>query len=114
MGRPSDVPWAVVFNGGTQIPRHPSPLYEASSEGLLLFVIMYCLYRYTKLRTHPGALGGIMCMGYAFFRIVCEQFRAPDAQIGFLLGDWLTMGMLLSVLLFVVGGMVFVFAMRHK
>lgn len=114
MGRPSDIPWAVVFNGDTPIPRHPSPLYEGFTEGALLFLIMCLLYRYTSLRTRPGALGGIMCMGYAFFRIVCEQFRAPDAQIGFLLGDWLTMGMLLSVLMFVVGGMVFVFAMRHK
>ena len=114
MGRPSDVPWAVVFNGDTPIPRHPSPLYEGFTEGALLFLIMCLLYRHTSLRTRPGALGGIMCMGYAFFRIICEQFRAPDAQIGFLLGDWLTMGMLLSVLMFVVGGLVFVFAMRHK
>lgn len=114
MGRPSDVPWAVVFNGGTPIPRHPSPLYEAISEGLLLFVIMYCLYRYTKLRTHPGALGGIMCMGYAFFRIVCEQFRAPDVQIGFLMGEWLTMGTLLSFIMFIVGLSVFAYAMRRK
>src|SRR5574344_2292338 len=65
MGRPTDVPWAVVFNGDTPIPRHPSPLYEATTEGVLLFAIMYCLYRYTSLKKRPGALAGIMGMGYA-------------------------------------------------
>lgn len=114
MGRPSDAPWAIVFQGDTQIPRHPSPLYEATTEGLLLFVIMYCLYRYTNLRTRPGALGGIMGMLYALFRILCEQFRAPDAHIGFLFGDWLTMGMLLSIIMFFAGLGIFIFAIRKK
>lgn len=114
MGRPTDVPWGVVFAGDTLIPRHPSPLYEAATEGLVLFVIMYILYRHTRLQSKPGALGGIMCMGYAVFRIFCEQFRAPDAQIGFLVGDWLTMGMLLSVVMFVIGACVFAYAMRKK
>ena len=114
MGRPTDVPWAVVFSGDTPIPRHPSPLYEAATEGLLLFVIMYCLYRYTNLRTRPGALGGIMGMLYALFRILCEQFRAPDAHIGFLFGDWLTMGMLLSIIMFFAGLGIFIFAIRKK
>lgn len=114
MGRPSDAPWAIVFQGDTQIPRHPSPLYEATTEGLLLFVMMYCLYRYTNLRTRPGALGGIMGMLYALFRILCEQFRAPDAHIGFLFGDWLTMGMLLSIIMFFAGLGIFIFAIRKK
>lgn len=114
MGRPSDVPWAVVFDGDTAIPRHPSPLYEAATEGLLLFVIMYCLYRFTALRNRPGALGGIMGMLYALFRILCEQFRAPDAHIGFLVGDWLTMGTLLSLVMFFAGLGIFVFAIRKK
>ena len=114
MGRPTDVPWAVVFNGDTQIPRHPSPLYEATTEGILLFIIMYCLYKYTRLRKYPGALGGIMGMGYAVFRMICEQFRAPDAQIGFLAGEWLTMGTLLSLIMFFVGLSIFVFAIRRK
>lgn len=114
MGRASDVPWAVVFNGDTQIPRHPSPLYEALTEGLLLFVIMYCLYRYTNLRRHAGALGGIMGMTYAVFRVFCEQFRAPDAQIGFLTTWGLTMGQLLSGIMFLCGLGIFVFAIRKK
>lgn len=114
MGRPSDVPWAVVFRGDTPIPRHPSPLYEAMTEGVLLFVIMYCLYRHTRLRMHPGALAGIMGAGYALFRVFCELFRAPDAQIGFLTSWGLTMGQLLSAIMFFAGASIFVFAIRKK
>ena len=114
MGRPSDVPWAVVFNGDTPIPRHPSPLYEAATEGLLLFVLMYCLYKYTSLRKHAGALGGIMGMCYAIFRMFCELFRAPDVQIGFLTSWGLTMGQLLSGIMFFAGLAIFIFAMRKK
>ena len=114
MGRATDVPWAVVFNGDTLIPRHPSPLYEAATEGLLLFIIMYCLYRHTNLRRHPGALGGIMGMLYAVFRMCCELFRAPDAQIGFLTSWGLTMGQLLSGIMFLCGLLIFMFAIRKK
>ena len=114
MGRPTDVPWAVVFNGDTPIPRHPSPLYEAATEGVLLFAIMYCLYRYTSLKKRPGALAGIMGMGYAVFRMFCEIFRAPDAQIGFLTSWGLTMGQLLSLIMFFAGGAIFIFAIRKK
>ena len=114
MGRPTDVPWAVVFNGDTPIPRHPSPLYEAATEGILLFAIMCCLYRYTSLKKRPGALAGIMGMGYAVFRMLCEIFRAPDAQIGFLTSWGLTMGQLLSLIMFFAGGAIFIFAIRKK
>ena len=114
MGRPTDVPWAVVFNGDTPIPRHPSPLYEATTEGILLFAIMYCLYRYTSLKKRPGALAGIMGMGYAVFRMICEIFRAPDAQIGFLTSWRLTMGQLLSLIMLFAGGAIFIFAIRKK
>ena len=114
MGRPSDVPWAVVFRGDTPIPRHPSPLYEATTEGVLLFIIMYCLYKYTNLRKKPGALGGIMGMGYAIFRMFCELFRAPDAQIGFLTSWGLTMGQVLSGIMFFAGLGIFMFAIHKK
>lgn len=114
MGRPTDVPWGVVFNGDTPIPRHPSPLYEATTEGALLFAIMYCLYRYTNLRTRPGALAGIMGMLYATFRVGCEFFRAPDAQIGFLTSWGLTMGQLLSGIMFIVGAGIFTCAMKRN
>lgn len=114
MGRPTDLPWGIVFNGSSVIPRHPSPLYEAATEGILLFIIMYCLYKYTRLRRYPGALGGIMGMGYAIFRIFCEQFRAPDAHIGFLTTWGLTMGQLLSGIMFFAGLLIFIFAIRKK
>ena len=76
---------------------------------------MYCLYRFTGLRRRPGALGGMLAMLYAVFRIFCEQFRAPDAQIGFLFNtNWLTMGQMLSAIMFVVGAIIFVAAFRKN
>ena len=114
MGRPTDVPWGVVFNGQTMIPRHPSPIYEGFGEGILLFALMACLYRWTNLRRYPGALAAVWGMWYAVVRVVCEQFRAPDAQIGFLTSWGLTMGSLLSAVLFVAGVAVFTMAVRKK
>ena len=112
MGRPTDAPWGIVFNGYTQIPLHPSPLYEATAEGIVLFAFMYCMYRFTGLRRHAGAIGGVLGMAYATARIFCEQFRMPDAQIGFLTSWGLTMGQLLSAIMFIVGAALFAFAMR--
>lgn len=115
MGRPTSRPWGVLFAGtGDVIPRHPSPLYEAALEGIVLFVTMFCLYRWTRLRRHPGALAGVLGMLYAAFRIFCEQFRAPDAQIGFLTSWGLTMGQLLSGIMFFAGATIFTIAMRKK
>lgn len=118
MGFPTNMPWAVEFvdrDGNVLIPAsHPSPIYEALTEGALLFTVMYILYRFTGLRHKPGALAGIMGMGYAIARIFCEQFRVPDVQVGFLLGDWLTMGMMLSLIMFFCGLGIFVFAFRKK
>ncbi len=115
MGRETSVPWAVEFAGTGIGPRHPSPLYEATTEGILLFALMLCLYKFTGLRRRPGALAGIMGMGYAVARIFCERFRAPDVQVGFLFGtNWLTIGMLLSGLMFFVGALIFAFAFRKK
>lgn len=114
MGRPTSMPWGVVFSGDTAIPRHPSPLYEAATEGILLFILMFCLYKYTNLRKRPGALAGILGMGYAVARILCEQFRAPDAQIGFLTTWGLTLGQLLSGLMFFAGAAIFGIAFRKK
>ena len=114
MGRPTDSRIGVFFRGVSDVSRHPSPLYEAATEGLLLFIIMLCLYRYTKLRKFPGALCGAMAMFYAVFRIICEQFRAPDVQIGFLTSWGLTMGQLLSGGLFLCGAVLFYFAVRRR
>ena len=114
MGYQTNVPWAVKF--GENAPAlHPSPIYEAFGEGVLLFVLMACIYRFTNLRRYPGAICGIWGMFYAVVRIVCEQFRVPDIQIGFLAStEWLTMGMLLSMILFIAGAIIFVRAMRKN
>lgn len=114
MGRPTDSALAVYFNGVSDVPRYPSPLFEAATEGLLLFGIMCCLYRFTNLRKYPGALCGAMAMFYAVFRIVCELFRAPDAQIGFLTSWGLTMGQLLSGILFIAGAAFFATALHQR
>lgn len=114
MGRPTDSALAVYFNGVSDVPRYPSPLFEAATEGVLLFGIMCCLYRFTNLRKYPGALCGAMAMFYAVFRIVCELFRAPDAQIGFLTSWGLTMGQLLSGILFIAGAAFFTTALHQR
>ena len=115
MGRETTRPWGVVFDGaGDIVPRHPSPLYEATLEGILLFIIMFSLWRWTKLRNKPGALSGIFAMLYATFRIFAEQFRQPDAQIGFLTSWGLTMGQLLSAAMFLAGAIIFAVAIKKK
>jgi phosphatidylglycerol:prolipoprotein diacylglycerol transferase len=102
-GRPTDVPWAMVFpTDPTAQPRHPSQLYEACLEGLVLFLLISALERFAGARQRPGLLTGVFLMGYAIARIIVEFFRQPDAQLGFL---WLgaTMGQLLSLPLFLIG-----------
>ena len=109
-GRPADVPWAVVFPTGGPVPRHPSQLYEAALEGLLLFVVMLIAVRLGALR-RPGLAGGIFAIGYGLGRIVAEFFREPDPQLGyFAFGT--TMGMLLSVPLVLAGLALVLHALR--
>ncbi len=96
-GRPTDVPWAFVFPGAGDMPRHPSQLYEAILEGVVLFAVLrLCTHRFGTLR-QPGLTAGIFIAGYGLARILVENFREPDAQIGYLAGGWLTMGMILSL-----------------
>jgi phosphatidylglycerol:prolipoprotein diacylglycerol transferase len=110
-GRPADVPWAMIFPGGGPIPRHPSQLYEAALEGLLLFTVLALCIRAGALR-RPGLIIGVFAVVYAMARGFCEFFREPDAQLGFLWGG-LTMGMLLSIPLFLAGVGFIVNALRH-
>ena len=114
MGRITDTPFGVVFVGEKYLPRHPSPLYEATLEGLLLFIIMWFLYRKTNLNKYTGVLSGIFCMLYAVFRIFCEQFRQPDSQLGFLTSWGLTMGQLLSLLVFCLGIVVLTISLKKN
>lgn len=96
-GRLTDVPWAVVFPTGGPFARHPSQLYEAGLEGIVLVLVLALLiYVFRALKT-PGFISGVFVCGYAMSRIFVEFFREPDAQLGYLLGtNWLTMGMVLS------------------
>jgi len=108
-GRPSDVAWAMVFPGGGPWPRHPSQLYEAVLEGLVLFAILVWFAHRTNWRSQPGRVGGVFLVGYALARIVSEIFREPDAHLGFLLpgttmGQLLSLPMLLLGLYFIVSG----------
>lgn len=114
MGRPTNFALGVVFKGGPDYPRHPSPLYEAALEGIVLFVIMWLIYNKTNLKKYPGAMGGIFCILYAVFRAFCEYFRQPDSHIGFLTSWGLTMGQLLSMAMFVFGTVVLYCALRKK
>jgi phosphatidylglycerol:prolipoprotein diacylglycerol transferase len=96
-GRPSDMPWAVVFPNGGPFPRHPSQVYEALLEGLVLFLLLrFLTHRHRRLAT-PGFVAGAFVAGYGAARICVEFFREPDAQLGYLAGGWLTMGMVLSL-----------------
>lgn len=107
-GRPADpnLPWAMIFPNGGPEPRHPSQLYEAGLEGLVLLVTLHLMWRQTALRERPGLLAGMFLAGYGAARAICEFFRQPDDFLGFLWGG-ATMGQLLSLPL-IVAGMIFI------
>lgn len=101
-GRPTDVPWAVVFPAGGPVPRHPSQLYEAFLEGLVLFLVMQWLARRPWREEERGRLGGSFLTGYALARSFAEYFREPDPQLGFVFMSF-TMGQLLCVPMLLAG-----------
>ena len=102
-GRASDVSWAMVFpSDPAQVPRHPSQLYEAALEGLLLGLVMLALASRERVRARPGLLAGVFFLGYGLARSFAELFREPDAHLGFILGP-VTMGQLLCLPLIVAG-----------
>ena len=113
-GRPADasVPWAMVFPNGGPLPRHPSQLYEAGLEGILLFAILAVMVRMGALK-RPGLILGSFIAIYGLARITGEFFREPDPQLGFLWGG-LTMGMLLSVPMIIAGTILIMMAWRRK
>jgi phosphatidylglycerol:prolipoprotein diacylglycerol transferase len=113
-GRPADpsLPWAMIFPSGGSLPRHPSQLYEATMEGILLFTLLAVMIRMGALK-RPGLILGSFITFYAFARIIGEHFREPDPQLGFLWGG-LTMGMLLSLPMIVAGAILIATAWRRK
>ncbi len=130
-GRTTDVPWAMIFpqsirSAGQsshtlyeqyltgaldEFARHPSQLYQAALEGLALFVV---LWLYSARPRPTGAVGGAFLAGYGLFRFIAEFFREPDAHIGFVALDWMTMGQILSLPMFLAGVALMVWAYRSR
>ena len=109
-GRPSNLPWAMIFPNGGPVPRHPSQLYEAACEGVILFAVLLAA-ELRGARRRPGILTGLFLAGYAAARIFGESFRQPDPQVGYL---WFgtTEGQLLSIPVLIVGAAVLFWACR--
>jgi phosphatidylglycerol---prolipoprotein diacylglyceryl transferase len=110
-GRVTEVPWAIVFPAGGPLPRHPSQIYEALCEGLLLFLLLFAAER-SGARRHPGTISGLFLAGYAVARMSGELFRQPDVQLGFLIFGT-TMGQLLSLPLLLAGIALILWARRR-
>ena len=109
-GRPTDVPWGMVFPHVDQLPRHPSQLYEVALEGVALFILLWWFSSNPRPRL---AVSGVFALGYGSFRFFIEFFREPDQQIGLIAFEWLTMGQLLSVPM-ALGGILLLFLSYNK
>lgn len=99
-GRPTGMPWGIIYRNVDKIPRHPSQIYEFLLEGVILFFLLKWLAR----KEHPEYfLSGSFAIFYGIFRIIAENFREPDHNIGFIIGHWLTMGQILSLPVLILG-----------
>jgi phosphatidylglycerol:prolipoprotein diacylglycerol transferase len=105
-GKPTDLPWAMVFpaTDPARVPRHPSMLYEAFLEGLVLFVILWV---YSRRHRKVGRVSALFLMCYGVFRFVIEFVRLPDPQLGYLAFGWLTMGQVLSIPMILLGVIIY-------
>jgi len=110
-GRPTSLPWGVIFPGGGPLPRHPSQLYEAALEGPLLFLLLWAVYRYTDARHRPGVLTGAFVTGYGVLRFIIEFVREPDRQLagftqatGLHMGQWLCLPMIFGGMILMLYG----------
>ena len=110
-GMPTNGNWGVIFSKVDSIPRHPSMLYEAFLEGLVLFIILKSIY---KKKPKAGMLTSLFLIYYAFFRCLVEFVRVPDIQIGYLYKDWFTMGMFLSIPMFLIGLFIYYLSIQGK
>ena len=130
-GRSSDAPWAMIFANSIQVggwrsaeleaawrsgaldhlARHPSQLYQALGEGLALFILLAV---YSRRPRPTAAVSGLFLVGYGCFRFMAEFFREPDEHIGFISGEWLTMGMLLSLPMVLAGIIIMAFAYNNR
>src|SRR5690606_7549594 len=114
-GAPTTLPWGVVFpTDPLQVPRHPTQLYEALLEGVVLFLVIRFATHVALALRRPGMVAGIFGIGYALSRIAVEFVRVPDVQIGYLYGGWLTMGMVLSLPILLAGLGLVLYALGKK
>ena len=112
-GRVTGSNFGVIFPNAGDLPRHPSQIYEAILEGLLLFIALFCLAQLTKIKEKEGVLSGLFLILYGSARIFVEQFREPDGQIGFLFYQ-ITLGQLLSLPLLAVGLIVILYQLKNS
>ena len=111
-GRVTDIPWAMVFpRDPEQLARHPSQLYQAALEGILLFAL---LWLYSASPRATGKIAGMFLLGYGVLRFIGEGFRQPDAHIGFVALDWMSMGQVLSVPMMIFGVLIWSWAQRRS
>ena len=111
-GRATDAPWAMVFpRDPNQLPRHPSQLYEFAVEGVLLFLILW----WFSAKPRPtGAVSGLFLLGYGVLRFSVEFLREPDAHLGFVALNWISMGQILSLPMVLAGGGLLIWALRSR
>ncbi|MDU8924683.1 prolipoprotein diacylglyceryl transferase [Pasteurellaceae bacterium LIM206] len=110
-GRVTDVPWAMLFPSGGYLPRHPSQLYEAFLEGVVLFII---LNGFIKKPRPMGSVAGLFLMCYGLFRFIVEFFREPDPQLGLYFGHHISMGQILSTPMIIIGALIILWAYRRE
>jgi len=99
-GVPTQKPWGIIFPNVDSVPRHPSQIYEALLEGILLFLLLNLLIFFK--RSYSGLISSLFLIFYGFFRIICEQFREPDGHIGYIL-NYFTLGSILSIAMMLFG-----------
>ena len=104
-GKPTSLPWGVVFPNGGEYPRHPSQIYEAFLEGIVIFLVLN--YFYKKKFLKEGYCASLFLMLYGIFRIIIEFVREPDNHIGYIMGNFVTNGILLSIPMIIVGCFIF-------
>ena len=110
-GKTTEVPWGMVFTNGGPLPRHPSMLYEAFLEGLVLLFVLYWVAR----KKRPlGLLSGLFLIGYSVSRILVELVRVPDQHLQYLLFDWVTMGQILSLPMMIFGFLLVFWANKNS
>ncbi|WP_419816274.1 prolipoprotein diacylglyceryl transferase [Glacieibacterium sp.] len=111
-GRPTGTDWGIIFPGGGPLARHPSQLYEAFAEGLVLLLVLSWMFWRTDARLRPGLLVGVGCGAFGLFRFIIEFFREPDAQVGYLTALHLTMGQILCFPMILLGIALVIYSQR--